>query len=118
MSAHQHLFSTRTHRDVLIIQLPAQEFHDGKLVEEVSQQLHQVADETETRDMLLNLSGVGTVSTYMLGKILALRKKVRDKGGAFRICEIEPAVREVLAVTKLHQVLDISDTEAQALNSL
>jgi anti-anti-sigma regulatory factor len=53
----------------------------------------------------------------MLGKLLMLRKLMAAKGGRMILCEIAPDIERVFVDTKLTQIFEIMDTEAEALDA-
>jgi anti-anti-sigma regulatory factor len=53
----------------------------------------------------------------MFGKLLSVKKTMAEKGGLLRLCEICPNIRLIFRHTHLDQILDIRDTETEALES-
>ena len=65
----------------------------------------------------MNFTGVYGLSTLMLGKLLILRKIMAAKGGRLILCEVDPEIQCVFAETKLTQIFEIMDMEAEALDA-
>ena len=80
--------------------------------------LYRLADEPDCRALLLNFSGVTGLSSVMLGKLLVLRKKMQRKQGRLKLCDVGSEVHEVFTATKLNRLLDIHESEADALKTL
>jgi stage II sporulation protein AA (anti-sigma F factor antagonist) len=67
---------------------------------------------------VLNFSCVERISTEMLGKLVALQKKVQDRGGRLALCQVNPKLQEIFKIFKLPQLLTIYDDEQEALQTL
>lgn len=87
----------------------------GELVTEAADELYCLAAQPDCLKLLVKLSGIPRLSTEMFGKLMVLNKRMEQKGGQLKICETCPWVRQVFAMTKLDQILDIRETEADAL---
>lgn len=87
----------------------------GDLITEAAEELYWVAAQADCLKLLIKLSGIPRLSTEMFGKLIVVNKRMEQKGGRLKICEACPWVREVFAITKLDQILDIRDTEDEAL---
>jgi anti-anti-sigma factor len=55
----------------------------------------------------LDLGQVRFLAGTLLGKLVALHKRVRAAGGELALLNVTDPVYEVLEVTRLHQVLDV-----------
>ncbi|GAC1313329.1 MAG: hypothetical protein NVSMB14_14610 [Isosphaeraceae bacterium] len=67
--------------------------------------------------ILLDFKGLRQMSSSALGKLLALRRKIAEAHGEFKLCSLSADLREVFEITKLNQTFSIFDDEASALNS-
>jgi len=67
--------------------------------------------------LLLNFDGVNYLSSGMLGKLIALHKKVKSDKGKLRLCSIKPQIFDVFSVTKLDRVLDIHPDKESAMSA-
>jgi anti-anti-sigma factor len=83
----------------------------------MGEDLYRVADDPGCQHMLLNFAGVTGLSSVMLGKLLVLRKKMQRKQGVLRLCAVSAEVHDVFAATKLNQLLEIHNSEADALKT-
>lgn len=66
----------------------------------------------------INLSTVNFAESNGLSALLAVNKLCVQKGGALILFGVQPYVKNLIEVTRLHQVLKISEDEAAALLSL
>ena len=95
-------------------------FRDRKIIEDLSiqelgQELFQLAESEKGKKILLNFSSVDFLSSAALGKLITLDKKVKTNNGVLKLCNIRTEIYEVFAITKLNRLFDIKDDEADAL---
>ena len=50
----------------------------------------------------------------MLGKLVMLNKKLVEKNGVLRLCEMCPSIRRIFRLHLPGSILDIRETEADA----
>ncbi len=93
--------------DMVVVQLSQCKIVDEATVKGVVDELLSVVSRIQNHDLVLSLAKVTSVSSLMLGKLVMLQKKMQQKGQHLRLTRIRPEVREVLAVTKLDQMLRI-----------
>jgi len=69
------------------------------------------------REILLNLSGVNMVGAKELGDLVSTYVETKRRGGQFKLFNLTPAARQLMLSTKLSSVLDLYESEAQAIES-
>jgi len=67
------------------------------------------------RNILLDMSGVTFMSSSGLRALLLVRKELIAQGGELRLCELQPQVYEVFAITGFTQVFAIHRTRDDAI---
>jgi anti-sigma B factor antagonist len=72
---------------------------------------------TQSKRVLLNLSGVTYIDSGGLGTLVALYTTARNNGGSIKLANLTQRVGDLLAVTKLVTIFDVYDSEEQALES-
>jgi anti-anti-sigma factor len=86
-------------------------FLDGQLLAafapEIGDEFSAAAAREGFREIVLDFSGVSFACSDVLGKLVILNKRMRQKGGRLKLCGVCPHIREVLAVTKLDTILDV-----------
>jgi len=113
-----HHLGVWKHGDVVVVRFGDHHVLDELTVRKIAEELYSVADRENCHHLVLNFSGVLALSTLMLGKLLVLRKKMTCKGGRLVVCDLGPEVHDVLAAMKLDTILEIMDSEADALKAL
>jgi anti-sigma B factor antagonist len=71
-------------------------------------------DKSMTR-IVIDLAGVGYISSNVLGAWVACHKHLEEVGGKMALCNAVPAIREILEITKLEQLFPIFATQAEAI---
>jgi len=67
--------------------------------------------------VIMNLANIQFVSSSFIAGLVALHKRMRNAKGKMVVCEMSPIVRETLHGAKLDKLLNIVDTEQEALDS-
>lgn len=70
------------------------------------------------KKVVLNMSGVSLVDSAGLGTLVGLHHSVVSSGASLRLCNLSAMLGELLKITRLFTVFDISATEADAVHSL
>ena len=86
---------------------------DEEKMQTIGTQLRSLGEEVGHRPLVLNFAAVERLSTEMVGKLIALQKKVQEKGGRLALCQINPQVYQVFKILKLPQVLTIFADEQE-----
>ena len=69
------------------------------------------------RKILLNLDNVTLIDSTGLGTLVSTHHSAAARGAFVRLCNLGTKFQEVLQVTKLLTVFDVSDTEADGIKS-
>ena len=67
---------------------------------------------------MVDFANVSHMSSSALGMLITLHKRVREKNGQLRLCNIQPAIREVFEITRLTEVFNICDSVEDAMASI
>jgi anti-sigma B factor antagonist len=101
--------------DTLVIQFLDQRISADAAIASLGKELYAVVDRPDCVRLVLNLSDVEFLSSAMLGKLVAVKKKIAEKNGVFRLCAMSENIRLMFKLTCLDHILDIRETEAEAL---
>lgn len=101
--------------DVSVVRFVDRKILDEANIQELGQELFQLAEDDKRKKLLLNFASVEFLSSAALGKLITLDKKVKARGGRLKLSNIRPEIYEVFAITKLNKLFDIKDDEADAL---
>jgi anti-sigma B factor antagonist len=70
------------------------------------------------KNILLNLSNVTQIDSSGLGALVTAYSSAKSGGASLRLCNLGSRSRELLQITKLYTVFEVSDTEADALRAI
>ncbi|MEX2175142.1 MAG: STAS domain-containing protein [Pirellulaceae bacterium] len=101
--------------DVSMVRFLDRKIIDAANIQELGDELFALVEKDERKNLLLNFTSVEFLSSAALNKLIILDKKVKAAGGKMRLCSLKPEIYEVFAITRLNQLFDIKNTEAEAL---
>src|SRR5438445_3611091 len=93
----------------------------GRLDTDTAADLELIAQDLTTagaRDFLIDLAGVGYVSSAGLRVLLALAKQLDGIKGRMRLCGLNPAVSQVFEVAGFARLFTILKDRASALGAV
>ncbi len=97
-------------------------FTDEKILEELDIQALQdsimsVIEQAERINLILDFCNVRFLSSAVLGLLIRVSKRVYERDGQLRLCNINPKIYEIFKITRLTKIFDIyKDVEAAAEN--
>ena len=109
-----HLRSEETN-GVLVVYFSQHKILNNEVIKQIGEELTELTTRAVNDKMLLNFTGVGFMSSAMMGKILLLSKKCKADGVNLKLCSITPDVLEVFTIMRLNKVLDLQPTEEKAI---
>ena len=112
MSKHIHVAKSG---DAVVVNFLDHKIHATIAIADLGDELYEVAARPDCRKLVLNFADVEFLSSAMFGKVLGLKKRMAAKDGCLRLCEINPNVRLMFKLTGLDRILDIRESEAEAL---
>ena len=68
-------------------------------------------------NIVINLSNVTFLDSSGLGIFLFCLKKLNQKGGDVKLCNVTKPVRVLFELVRLHQIIEVFNTEEEALAS-
>jgi anti-sigma B factor antagonist len=88
----------------------------GDETNQLREKVKSLLDEGRKK-ILLNLDNVTLIDSTGLGTLVSIHHSAAAKGASVRLCKLGSKFQEVLQVTKLLTVFDVSDTEADGIKS-
>jgi anti-sigma B factor antagonist len=87
-------------------------FTDERILEERDiQALHEsvmsVVEQAERINLILDFHNVRFLSSAVLGLLIRVSKKIYERQGKLRLCNIDPKIYEIFKITRLNKVFDI-----------
>lgn len=114
MTAFRHLRVERS-ADTLVVHFLDSRITAELAISSLGSELYAVVDRPDCQKLVLDFSAVDFLSSAMLGKLVSASRKMKEKGGVLKLCKICPNIHTILKYTRVEQILDIRDTQADAL---
>ena len=70
------------------------------------------------KNILLDLTNVTTIDSSGLGTLVAAHSSARSNGASLRLCNLGSRFNELLQITKLLTVFEVSSNEAEAVRAM
>jgi anti-sigma B factor antagonist len=109
------LVSTTIDGDVIIAKLKGPEVALEIEIDQYGDALAKLADNQSHHRVVLRLVSVRFVTSAALGKFITLHRRLQRAGGRLVICEVGPAIEEVLKTARLDQYFHVAPDLATAL---
>ncbi len=98
-------------------------FADEKILEDkdiaaVQEAIMSVVEQTQRINLVLDFSNVKFLSSAVLGLLIRVSKKVYERDGQLRLCNINPKIYEIFKITRLTKVFDIYPNTENAVEGL
>ena len=101
--------------DVTVVRFVDRKILDAANIQELGDELFALVENEQRKTLLLNFTNVEFLSSAALNKLIILDKKVKAVSGQLKLSNLKTEIREVFAITRLDQLFDIKDDEADAL---
>lgn len=100
--------------DVLILRFEDSHL-SADLAAEIGDEFNAAMAREQFKKILLDASNVNYACSDVINKLVVLNKKMREKGGKLKLCGLSPDIRQILAITRLDTIMDIAESESDAL---
>jgi anti-sigma B factor antagonist len=102
-----------------VIRFNDRQLFDDRTVREVTEQILLVLPELKPGDgLVLDFSGVTTVSSSMVGKLVLLQRHSDNRGARLRLCELNEPIAAVMRTTNLDRIFQIDRDLRESLSML
>lgn len=108
------IFSLRNSGEVTIAEFLKEEITMYE-IDKVKKEFLDLIDK-DTGNLLVNFKKIGFISSVVIAALVYILKKVKEKNGKLKFCELQDKVKEVFEITDLDKVFEIYLTENAAIN--
>jgi len=108
---------TQTLGDITVAEFLEVRILDDQTIQEVEEELMELGGDAYQLRLVLSFSNVEYMSSAVLGKLVKLRKRVREGNGDVKLCGISDEIMEVFEITQLDQVFDIHEDQGEAVQA-
>jgi anti-anti-sigma factor len=67
------------------------------------------------RQVLIDLAAVGYLDSASIGCLMDIHRLLQEKGGALRLCGLQPRVETMISMTGVHKIVPLHRDEEAAL---
>jgi anti-sigma B factor antagonist len=98
-------------------------FAEEKILEEediraLQESLMSVIEQGGRTNLVLDFGNVRFLSSAVLGLLIRISKKIYEREGALRLCNISPKIQEIFKITRLTKIFDIYPDMESAVEGL
>ncbi len=90
-----------------IVTLADEKILEEKDIRALQESIMSVIEQTGPINLVLNFSNVRFLSSAVLGLLIRVSKKVYERDGQLRLCNIDPKIHEIFKITRLTKIFDI-----------
>ena len=104
--------------DIGIIRFQTSQILDGMNVQQLGEELLETVDKHYIVKVVINFEKVKYLSSAVLGKLIALNKRIMKEKGRLALCCLNKDIEQVFHITRLDKVIPIFGTEEEALQRI
>ena len=98
-------------------------FTDDKILEEkdikaLQESIMSVIEQAERVNLILDFGNVRFLSSAVLGLLIRISKRIYERDGQLRLCNINPKIYEIFKITRLTKTFDIYNDIEEASEGL
>ncbi len=118
MAAQNESLNVTEQDGITVIELTDRKILDEINITQIGEKLNSLVVEVDEPKMVMDFTAVSHMSSSALGMLITLNKRVREKRGQLKLCNIQPAIYEVFVITRLNEIFDIFQSRDKAIESL
>ena len=103
---------------VAIVSFVTSRILDQSNVQQLGEEFDALVDQFHLDKIILNFENVSYMSSAVMGKLVALLKKVKGSGGKLRLCNIESSIYEIFEIMRFDKMFEISPSVDDAVQKL
>lgn len=104
-------------KNVRIVEFTNNKILDEGNITDIGRVLNDLIDENDRPRLLLDFANVDHLSSAALGMLINTRKRVTERNGQLRLCNIKAQIFDVFKITKLDRMFRILGNRPEALAS-
>ena len=101
-----------------ILTLASRKILEEQDIKSLQESIMSVMDQSDGINLIMDFCHVEFLSSSVLGLLIRISKKIHEKNGNLRLCNINPKIYEVFKITQLTKVFDIHKDVESALEGL
>jgi len=113
-----HLIEVTDHPLALLVTLLVPDLIDQERVDAAAEEWFALQEAEESRDWVLCFAGLPALSSFAIGRLITLHRRMQRMHCQLYLCEMGPAVVEMFSSSRLDTYFKIVPTRDQALAAL
>jgi anti-anti-sigma factor len=114
-ASRSHLLVTRS-KGVSLVHLVPKAIVAESDIRNITDELGELIDSGQNC-IALNFKNVERLSSQVMGEVVQVYRRCKDKGGTLKICTVPPQVAQILSMTKIDRHIEVFPDERLALAS-
>jgi len=107
MTENKPRISVRYTEKATIVTLTDEKILEENDIRAVQESIMSVIDQSERMNLVVDFQNVRFLSSSVLGLLIRISKKIYERDGELRLCNINPKIHEIFKITRLTKVFDI-----------
>ena len=112
--SEQEALTVTTHDEIVLAAIQCAELNE-ELTRQMRDGVLKAATERSQLPVVLNMSKVEFLPSLSIGALVSVLTELKKTGQRLFLVDIQPSVREVLAITRLDKVFEIHDSVDEVL---
>ena len=104
--------------DATIITFTDEKILEDKDIRAIQESIMSVIEQAGRINLILDFCNVRFLSSAVLGLLIRISKKVYERDGQLKLCNISPKIYEIFRITRLNKIFDIYEDVKSAAESL
>jgi anti-sigma B factor antagonist len=112
------MLDVRTENDVFVVSFRQASIGGIGEVEKIAETLRGLIQDQNVCNMVIDFSNVSFFSSQMLGLLVDIWRRIKDRGGKLLISGINPQLTRVFRITHLDKLFDFYENPEAAVSAL
>ncbi|UCE99421.1 MAG: STAS domain-containing protein [Planctomycetota bacterium] len=101
-----------------IVILTDERILEEKDIQALQESIMSVIEQVEQINLILDFRNVRALSSAVLGLLIRVSKKIYERDGQLRLCNINSRIYEIFKITRLTKIFDIYKDRESAIEGL
>lgn len=110
--------SVKYAENATIVTLTDENILEENDIRALQESIMPVVEQAERINLILDFQNVRFLSSAVLGLLIRISKRIYERAGQLRLCNIDPRIHEIFKITRLTKVFDIYQDVESAAESL
>jgi anti-anti-sigma factor len=113
----KHHFEWEDAGGIVVVRFTTKVLRDDRIIRTLFDQLDEQFVSAGRNRIVIDFGDLEAFASYAIGRLIALNDKLPRQGGRLALCNLAPAVAEIIDIMNLRKRFNIHDTQRDALES-